>query len=253
MKSVPPNIKPPYVIGECFWGVGDAAAFYKAQEDLLKALPDPGVGVFVNDNMVAIQRSLAFTRDAPFMAAYNRHAKTIPEQGVIWRTATLVWAARQALRVDGAFVECGCYKGTSARILAEAVSLTRPFHLYDLFEHAGGMAHHSMPEHSPDLYKEVQARFADMPNVVVTQGEVPASLANAPATIAFLHIDMNNVAAEIGALETLFDRVVPGGVIILDDFGWLSYRRQQEAEIAWFAQRGYPVLELATGQGMVVK
>jgi predicted O-methyltransferase YrrM len=115
------------------------------------------------------------------------------------------------------------------------------------------MAHHSMPEHSPDLYREVQARFADMPNVVVTQGKVPDSLTNAPDKIAFLHIDMNNVAAEIGALDTLFDRMVPGGVLIFDDFGWLAYRRQQEAEIAWFAQRGYSILELATGQGMVIK
>jgi len=253
MKNLPPNLKPPYAIGECFWGVRDVEAFYQAQYDLVAALPDPAAGVFVNDNTVAIQRSLAFTRDKPFMAAYSKHASTEAERGVIWRTATLVWAARQAMRVEGAFVECGCYKGTSARILVDAVELTRPFHIYDLFEHDKAMAHHSMPEHGPDLFQQVKARFADASNVVVTQGRVPESLSNAPARIAFLHVDMNNVEAEIGALETLFDRMAPGGVVILDDFGWLAYRRQQEAEIAWFAARGYPVLELATGQGMVIK
>jgi len=253
MRTLPPNLKSPYAVGECFWGLRDVEAFYKAQYDLISALPDPVGGVFVNDNMVAIQRSLAFTRDKPFMEAWSRHARTVPEQGVIWRTATLTWAARQALRVDGAFVECGCYKGTTARILVDAVALTRPFHIYDLFEHDASMSHHAMREHGPGLFESVKARFADAPNVVVTQGRVPDSLTNAPETIAFLHIDMNNVEAEIGALEALFDRVVPGGVVVLDDFGWIDYRRQQASEIAWFAARGYPVLELATGQGMVIR
>ena len=36
---------------------------------------------------------------------------------------------------------------------------------------------------------------------------------NAPSRIAFLHIDMNNVKAEIGALDALFDRVEPGAPI----------------------------------------
>lgn len=253
MKRLPPNVTPPFAIGECFWGVRDVEAFYQAQEDMLSALNDPTGGVFVNDNMVAIERSLAFMRDQPFIAAYGRHAKTEAERGVIWRLATLVWAARQASRVDGAFMECGCYKGTSARIVLEAVGLQRPFYIYDLFEHDTSMSHHSMPEHGPELFAQVKARFADAPNVVVTQGRVPDSLANAPDQIAFLHVDMNNVEAEIGALERLFDRMTPGGVVILDDFGWLAYSRQQAAEIAWFAARGYPVLELATGQGMVIR
>lgn len=253
MKRVPPNVTSPFVIGECFFGIGDRAAFYQAQEDLLAALTNPACGIFVNDNTIAFDRSLAFLRDAPFMEAFTKHATTGVERGIIWRTATLVWAARQALRQEGAFVECGCYKGVSARILVDAVNLTRPFHIYDLFTHDASMDHHSMPEHGPDLFSQVKARFADAPNVVVTQGRVPDSLTNAPDKIAFLHVDMNDVDAEIGALETLFDRVVPGGVVILDDFGWLAYNRQQVAEIAWFAKRGYPVLELATGQGMVIR
>src|SRR5690349_23225064 len=40
-------------------------------------------------------------------------------------------------------------------------------------------------------------------NVVVTQGKVPEVLAEAaPDRIAFLHIDMNDAEAELGALRT---------------------------------------------------
>ena len=41
-----------------------------------------------------------------------------------------------------------------------------------------------------------------------------------------MHIDMNTEKAEILALEHLFDRVSPGGMIVLDDFGWIANANQ---------------------------
>ena len=67
------------------------------------------------------------------------------------------------------------------------------------------------------------------------------------------HIDLNDVTAELAALEFFFDRLVPGGTIILDDYGWLYYREQKLAEDAWLAERGYSILELPTGQGLLIK
>jgi predicted O-methyltransferase YrrM len=111
-----------------------------------------------------------------------------------------------------------------------------------------------MKEHSASLCDAVRARFKGLDNVRIVQGEVPKSLAGtAPETIAFLHIDMNNAAAEVGALDALWDRVVPGGAVVFDDYGWNGYTPQKEAEDAFLAARGYSVLELPTGQGLVIK
>jgi O-methyltransferase len=74
-----------------------------------------------------------------------------------------------------------------------------------------------------------------------------------PARIAYLHIDLNQAAAEIAALEALFDRVSPGGLVILDDYEWAAYRAQKVAEDAWFEARQYRVFPLPTGQGIVIK
>ena len=111
-----------------------------------------------------------------------------------------------------------------------------------------------MPEHSPRLYDRVRARFERWPNVTVTRGKVPDILATvAPERIAFMHIDMNNAAAELGAMERLFDRLATGGIVVLDDYGWTGYRDQKAAADAFAADRGLSVLELPTGQGMLLK
>jgi O-methyltransferase len=243
-------------IGRQFFSLKDPEKFKRGFSDLVESTNDD-CGLFAADNLITWGKSLGWMRDHRLAAAFNEHAQTATERTIVWRTAVLAWAMRQALRVEGDLVECGCYKGTTARILYDAAQLAtsnRTFYLYDLFDGAEGVAKHAMPEHGPDLEAQVRARFADLKNVTITRGAVPESLGVvSPQKIAFLHIDMNNREAEIGALETLFDRVTPGGVIVLDDFGWIAYEAQMQAERDWFDKRGYSVLELPTGQGVVIR
>ncbi|MHB1446809.1 MAG: TylF/MycF/NovP-related O-methyltransferase, partial [Acidimicrobiales bacterium] len=79
------------------------------------------------------------------------------------------------------------------------------------------------------------------------------SLECAPDQIAFLHLDMNSPAPEIGALEVLFPRISSGAAIVLDDYGWKMHRRQREAHDSFAAHHGYRILELPTGQGLAIK
>lgn len=238
-----------------FFGPADFDKFVEGMQLAIHQLPPNGI--FTGDNLFTFGRNLSFLDDAEFMAAFDKHAETDIEKAVIWRYHVLCWAARNGMRLEGDFVECACYKGTSARIVCDYLDFGnsgKQYYLYDLFEHDAGMDHHIMPEHGADLFGRVKQRFADLPNVHVTQGSVPETLHQiAPEKIAFLHLDINSVAAEVGALEFLFDRIVPGGVIVLDDYGWLGYSAQKEAEDPFFAARGYRVLELPTGQGMVIK
>lgn len=192
------------------------------------------------------------------MAAFSQQATTAIEKAILWRISTVLWGFRNGLRLEGDFVECACYKGTTARIICDTVDFSkypdRHYYLYDLFDHDPSLPHHAMPEHSKELYAAVKEKFSLFSNVTVTQGKVPEVLAEvASEKIAFMHIDMNNADAEIGALEVLFDRMVPGALLILDDYGWLGYRAQKLAEDPWLEKRGYRVLELPTGQGLVIK
>jgi hypothetical protein len=239
-----------------FWGVSNPGFIQGIQQAVNHATGD---GIYAGDNLFTIGRNLGFLENQRFMEACRKHLETNVEQAIVWRIYVLAWAAESVLsrKIPGDFVECACYKGTSARITCDYVDFAssgRHYYLYDLFEHDEAMVHHAMPEHSSSLYERVKARFAEMPNVTITKGSVPQVLDEvSPSAVAFLHIDMNNAPAEIGALEHLFDRLAPGGILILDDYGWLAYREQKLAEDPWLAARGYHVLELPTGQGLVFK
>ncbi len=245
---------PNYLSG-VFFAIKDEESFGKGMRQALKQVKHGGI--FAGDNMVTFSKNMSFLTDEKFMAAVRRHINTDMEKGIIWRQAVVAWAAREGLKREGDFVECACYKGTTARIVCDYIDFgnqNRNYYLYDLFEHDPSMPHHAMTEHSKDLFAKTKARFAEFPNVTVTQGAVPEVLHKvAPEKIAFLHIDLNNAAAEIGALEILFDRMSPGAILILDDYGWIFYHEQKKAEDPWLAKRGYHVLELPTGQGLVIK
>ncbi len=244
------------LLSTTFWGVKNPGFVQGIQQAINHTAPD---GIFAGDNLFVIGRNLGFLENKAFMDAWQTHAQTEVEKAIVWRIYVLAWVAKSVIarKIPGDFVECACYKGTSARIVCDYVDFAnsgRNYYLYDLFEHDDSMVHHAMPEHGATLFDTVKKRFSAFPNVKITKGFVPQVLDEvAPETISFLHIDLNNAPAEIGALERLFDRISPGGILVLDDYGWSGYRAQKLAEDPWLAERGYEVLELPTGQGLVFK
>jgi hypothetical protein len=244
--------------GRMFFGVQDGPQFVQSLRAVFDSLASHWQrGIFTGDNLITFGKNLSFLTDERFMAAIERHTGNDTERSIVWRTAVLCWAARNGLRRPGDFVECGCFRGTTARVIADVVdfgTLDRQYWLYDLFEQPPASAHPPVPELGPQLFEATRERFAEFENIRVIRGSVPGVLAEqSPERIAFLHIDMNSVEAEIGALEVLFDRVSPGGVIVLDDYGYYGYRAQRDAERAWLAARGYDAIELPTSQGLVIK
>ncbi|WP_223293793.1 TylF/MycF/NovP-related O-methyltransferase [Sideroxydans lithotrophicus] len=199
------------------------------------------------------------------MSSFYDSVTNEQESSLVWRLHTLVWAAKNALNVAGDFVECGVFKGFCSEVLLKYLdfgNLPRQAYLYDTF---AGLPEKTSTEQerrtwdytqydSEAIYGEVQKKFSRYANVKIVRGIVPDSFSvAAPEKIAFLHIDMNSEQAEMLALEHLFDKVVPGGMIVLDDFGWTCNVNQMKAELAFMEKRGHSILEIPTGQGIVIK
>lgn len=243
-------------ITEVFYGMQDCEKFSEGMSTALNSLhPD---GIFASDNLLTWGRSLGFLQDKDFSSAIDDNQPNAQELSCVWRLNTLCWAARQCSRLQGDFVEAGVYQGFTVKVLCDYLKfneMDRDYYLYDVFYHSDDMLHHSLPEHSEQLYEQVCTRFHAYPRVKVIQGLVPESFKKAmPEKIAFMHIDMNNAEAEVSVLDALYARLVSGGMIVFDDYGWLAYSAQKAAEDAWLKERYFErILELPTGQGLLVK
>ena len=220
---------------------------------------------FVGDNFVAVVRNMTFAYDPNFAAAFAAYAdKEAGDDQKIWRLHTYCWAGRQALAVPGDFVECGVYQGFYTAVLAQYLSfgeIDKAFYLYDTF---AGLPEGWSSDQERDMvnpfydwdgtYDAVVERFNSYPNIHVIRGVIPDVLhEQAPQRIAFLHLDLNAAQAEIAAIDMLYDRVSSGGIILLDDFGRFEHRHLCAEHIKWWGERGYAILELPTGQGLIVK
>lgn len=220
---------------------------------------------YCNDMLITVGRNLSFRNDQKFMSCFYEAVTNDKELSLLWRLHTLAWAAKNALYIDGDFVECGVFKGFCSGVILNYLDfhdLPRQAYLYDTFE--GLPEKTSTAEErrnwdytkydSESIYNGVQKKFSKYKNVNIVRGIVPDSFEDAvPEKIAFLHIDMNSEKAEILALDHLFNKVTPGGFIVLDDFGWQCNKNQMSAELKFMNERGQHVMELPTGQGVVIK
>jgi hypothetical protein len=225
-------------------------------------------------------------RDARFLAMWDRMTKI---SGFDLRHYTTYCAVRYLTeqRIGGDFVECGVYRGTQvltmAHALAEFGASDRDIYLYDTF---AGMTQPTpedfidadRPDESyrANLTKWEEGRQPDGSNTYkfASIEEVRANVFTAPyprerfhfvvgdvletvrrdshKRIAFLRLDTDWYASTKHEFECLYDSVVPGGVVVIDDYGRWQGSRQATDE--FFAARPMPML-IRTGpcERLVIK
>ena len=105
-----------------------------------------------------------------------------------------------------------------------------------------------------DCYERVKSNFGGMDFTHIVRGSIPSTLPQVMAEkIAFLHIDMNATVPEIAALDYFWSRISTFGVVILDDYGWPRHHEQKVGFDRFTAAKGLQILQLPTGQGLIIK
>lgn len=236
------------------WGISDPVRFNQLMEEA-KSLVTPGY--YLGDNLFTWGRNNSLFEDETFRQAWSNNIQNDADQAIAWRRYILASAAFHCIQLPGDFVECGVYTGTGIKTVMDYLggqSFPKTFWGYDTFDYNPVDGHHFQGQQE-GFFEIVQKRFEGYPQTKLIKGFLPDSFADGkPDAVAYLHIDLNNAPGELAVLEHLFDSIVPGGVIILDDYEWAGvYRTQKHAEDPWFESRGYRVMPLPTGQGMVIK
>jgi len=182
----------------------------------------------------------------------------------VQRLAALCEAVRYVENngIEGDIVECGVWRGGSVlaaiRTLQLIGSADRTFHLFDTFEGMtpptdkdvefdGETAQNLLQSsdrndaNSVWCYAPLEGVRAVLSStgynpdrLVFVQGRVEDTLpAQAPERIALLRLDTDWYESTRHELEHLYPRLVPGGVLIIDDYGhWQGARRAVDEYIA---------------------
>ena len=168
------------------------------------------------------------------------------------RIFALCEAIRHVVRysIPGDIVECGVWRGGSmmaaGRTLIESGDTTRRLHLFDTFEGMSdptdadrrhdGVGATTILEEDPEYW--CRAGLADVRGNIESTG-YPTGLVNyvagrveetipdqSPAMIALLRLDTDWYESTKHELEHLYPRVSPGGIVIIDDYGfWHGARK----------------------------
>lgn len=214
--------------------------------------------------------SAEFMKESLFLEAYNLGKNTdggllLKDYDIHWRIHVLCWAANYAKKLEGDFVDCGVSTGIFARSVTHYINFQNTNKKYYLFDTFSGMDSRYSSEYELErnailgyskkigLYEQVQKTFQNL-NVEIIKGAIPETLSQVTtAKIAYLSIDMNCVQPEIAALEFFWDKLVKGGVIILDDYGYPNCEQQKEAHDEFAKNKRVSILSLPTCQGIIIK
>ena len=243
-----------------------------AAQPAVQADAGPFGEVYDEDNLRSLHNH-DFVSDPEFVRAYARGIQAAgTDYNWRWRVHIGLWAAQTAARLPGDFVECGVNRGFLSSAIMELLdwdSLGKTFYLLDTF---AGIDAAILPDEervhaeaanvvgrSGGFYVQsselVRRNFAQWRNARIIEGSVPGTLDGIDASeIAFLHLDMNSSTPEVEALEFLWPRLVQGGIVLFDDFGYVGGAVFQHGPIARSVRGlGATIATLPTGQGLLLK
>jgi hypothetical protein len=164
------------------------------------------------------------------------------------RHMVLVEQVRQIAGLEGAIVECGCFRGLSSWMICQTLNEEfgpfdgTGFHIFDSFEglsvpaaedaltpdtkDRARLAVMMVPGGFACSEEDVRRNLAAFPGIRYRRGWLPQSLEGEEERhYRFIHLDVDLYEPTLGALEYFYPRLVPGGLILSDDYGWPGGRK----------------------------
>ncbi|MFC3691821.1 TylF/MycF family methyltransferase [Chenggangzhangella methanolivorans] len=210
-----------------------------------------------------IEKRLPEWRKRDYFASARGHAiEGIPDE----RCFVLQNVIRALKDVPGDVAECGLRFGKSTAFMLEAdPRKDRSWRLFDSFE---GL---SEPEAADALADTGKAHWGksdlDVPEEIVRRdlqgfgqdlhfykGWIPTRFPEvADRTFALLHVDVDLYRPTVDSLEFFWPRMVPGAVVVCDDYGSRKCPGAKQAFDEFFADKDARLIELPTVQALVFK
>jgi hypothetical protein len=159
--------------------------------------------------------------------------------------------------------EIGTYRGGSAKFILLALEhngYQNSFYIFDTFEghvlvDSSIDGKHRVGTFGDISYDKVKA-YLDSPNVTIYKGDFLKTAENIKqiSNFGLVHLDVDVYPVTKFCLQFFADRTIPGSVIVIDDYGYISCKGALKATDEFVAANpNFKLLHLLTGQALLVK
>ena len=219
-----------------------------------------------------------FESTEPLMRLYD-DAIQIAQHGVRdnvskrMRYTVLAQLGERAIRTfpDSDLIECGCLFGHSTHMLAtlmQAAAHRGELHVFDSFEGLSEFDAEDYSEFTPDEasttkkrkhfeadYGTVSASLSKYPFVHLYKGWIPTQFHKIEhCRFGFASIDVDLYKPTLDSLAFIFPRLVDGGMIYFDDYGYRDFPGARKAVDEYLADRNIRMfLRLPSGAAILMK
>lgn len=185
-----------------------------------------------------------------------------------WRHYIVYWSALSAAKATQTstknLVEAGTCDGLTAYFAMSAVeSLGMDYKcfMYDAWE---AMKSDDLMENEKSKtgmygYLELETTVTNLKDfsklTVFNKGYIPDSfsVSKNPEEIIWLHIDLNAAAPTRDSLDFFYDKMLPGGIVLFDDYGSHDHVETKKVVDIFFQSKNANLFQLPTGQALVFK
>ena len=191
-------------------------------------------------------------------APYAEHTLVSPD-----RVLVLDRMLTQTLGLEGDVAEAGVFRGGTSLWLADLldrVGSQKSLHLFDSFEGMPPEADRERDGHRPGDFGDtsldaVRALLSHSPRVDIHPGFIPSTFEGLEdLRFSFVHVDVDIHDAVRDCCSFFYERLVPGGVMVFDDYGFELYERAARAAVdSFFADKPEQILSLRTGQALITR
>jgi O-methyltransferase len=178
------------------------------------------------------------------------------------RCYILTGLARYAVHLAGHFAECGVFNGGTALLLARILKNENHKKLY-LFDSFQGLPKingvkdqwFSEGDYAAKSVEGVEELLGDFRNIIdIRCGWIPRTFCGLEnERYAFAHLDVDLYQSTLDCCNYFYSRLVPGGVLLFDEYGFAAARGEKDAVDEFFADKPELPITLPTGQAIVLK
>lgn len=198
------------------------------------------------------------------------------------RFYNLLQAFQSTFDVQGETAEAGCLFGLSSFLMCGYEKARNPaftgagHHLFDSFISLSYPDSQDLQQQEPNqwigqmLEKRKTATgqwpvggsflartrqvLADYPDLTFNVGWIPEVFQGVPRrSYRFVHVDVDLYMPTKASLDFFFPQVVPGGLVVVDDYGFTSWPGVKQAVDEFCSTWSVPLIRLTTGNAILLK